>query len=133
MDPNSPIKDFMTAFPFTIEKNQTIHEARKLMVENRIRHLPVCEDKNIIGVISERDIYWVLGPHVKMKTENEIKVADIAHDDSYHVDWNTPIKDVVAEMGRRRVGSVFIMREEFIVGIFTTVDVCRCFSQQMVS
>ena len=77
MNPNSPIKDHMTAFPFTIDHNKTVHDARQLMIENRIRHLPVVEGKKITGVISERDIYWVLGPHVKMKVEEEIKISDV--------------------------------------------------------
>ena len=34
-------------------------EAKKLMIENQIRHLPVFSDENLVGIISMRDVFNV--------------------------------------------------------------------------
>ena len=34
-------------------------EAKKLMIENQIRHLPVFSDEHLVGIISMRDVFNV--------------------------------------------------------------------------
>jgi CBS domain-containing protein len=40
-----------------------------------------------------------------------------------------PLDEVVAEMGARKYGSAVVMQNDKVVGIFTTVDVCRAFAE----
>jgi len=42
--------------------------------------------------------------------------------DVISVDYKTPVKEVVKEMGRRRIGSVLVSRDGEIYGIFTERD-----------
>jgi CBS domain-containing protein len=49
-------RDIMTSNVHTIEADQTIETARALMTAHRVRHLPVMQGDQVIGVISTRDV-----------------------------------------------------------------------------
>jgi CBS domain-containing protein len=49
-------QDIMTSNVHTIEADQTIETARALMTAHRVRHLPVMQGDQVIGVISTRDV-----------------------------------------------------------------------------
>ncbi|RLI83194.1 MAG: histidine kinase [Archaeoglobales archaeon] len=51
-----------------------------------------------------------------------MKVGDAMVRDVISVDYRTPVKEVVKEMGRRRIGSVLVSRDGEIYGIFTERD-----------
>ena len=49
------VSEIMTSKVFTIHPDQTIEEAMDLMVKHHIRHLPVVDDAQVVGVISIMD------------------------------------------------------------------------------
>lgn len=56
------VRDVMTREVIAIRKQADIHEAAKLLSENRISGLPVVdEEDHVIGVISEADILFTAG------------------------------------------------------------------------
>jgi len=52
----TPVREIMTVEVITVSSQSTIEEAMALMTEKRIRHLPVTEGENIVGVISIGDL-----------------------------------------------------------------------------
>lgn len=50
------VHEIMTAAVHTTTPTQTVQECMKLMTEQRIRHLPVLNDGNLIGMISIGDL-----------------------------------------------------------------------------
>ena len=53
---DTPVKDIMTKNVLCIKPEQTIEEAMALMTDKRVRHLPVVENSNVIGIISIGDL-----------------------------------------------------------------------------
>ena len=53
---NIQVKDIMTRVLFTVHPDQTIEECMELMTNQRIRHIPVVLDDEILGVISIGDV-----------------------------------------------------------------------------
>ena len=51
-----PVRDIMTAEVVTIDQSRTIEDCMALVTHRRIRHLPVVEDGNLIGVVSIGDL-----------------------------------------------------------------------------
>ena len=49
------VSEIMTRDVLTIHPDQTVEEAMEIMGRRHIRHLPVVEDKHVIGVISIMD------------------------------------------------------------------------------
>ena len=50
------LRDVMTPNPLTIAAEDGILEAAKLMGTRRLRHLPVVEGGNLVGIVSIRDV-----------------------------------------------------------------------------
>jgi len=50
------VKDLMTSVVFTVTPEQSIEECMAAMTAKRIRHLPVFEDRRLIGVVSIGDV-----------------------------------------------------------------------------
>jgi len=53
---NTPVKDIMTTTILCTKPEQTIEEAMALMTDKRMRHLPVVENDNVLGIISIGDL-----------------------------------------------------------------------------
>jgi CBS domain-containing protein len=53
---DTPVKEIMTSQVVCVEPHQTIEDCMALMTQKRIRHLPVTENKRMIGIISIGDV-----------------------------------------------------------------------------
>ena len=53
---DTKISEIMTSDVITVEASQPLEECMSLMIEKNIRHLPVCEGKDLLGVVSVRDV-----------------------------------------------------------------------------
>jgi CBS domain-containing protein len=52
----STVADIMTSDVRTCEASSSLDDVRNTMTQGRFRHLPVCEDGNLVGVISIGDV-----------------------------------------------------------------------------
>jgi CBS domain-containing protein len=50
------IKDIMTSNVITLEASHPLEECMSLMIEKNFRHMPVCEGKELLGILSVRDV-----------------------------------------------------------------------------
>ena len=56
-DPETtPVQDVMTHDVLTCTPHTSISEARRIMRQKRVRHLPVCDDDRIVGMVSIGDL-----------------------------------------------------------------------------
>ena len=53
---STPVRDIMTAAVRTIEADDTVDDAMRLMTEHRIRHLPVLDGAQVVGIVSIGDL-----------------------------------------------------------------------------
>lgn len=53
---DTPVRDVMTKNVVYIDSGQSMVDCMEIMTEKRIRHLPVMENENLIGVISIGDV-----------------------------------------------------------------------------
>jgi CBS domain-containing protein len=51
-----PVSEIMTSVVSTCSKSDTVDSLTRLMTENRVRHVPVLEDGNLIGIVSIGDV-----------------------------------------------------------------------------
>ena len=122
-----PVKAVMTPFPYFVDVNASISTAKEMMQRHTIRHLPVTEDGELVGVVSDRDIRLVLDPSLEAPPEERC-VGDICIRDVYTVELLDPLDDVLREMARRHIGSALVVRQGKLAGIFTVTDACRLFA-----
>jgi CBS domain-containing protein len=53
---DTKISEIMTSNVITVDADQPLEECMSLMIDKNIRHLPVCEGKKLLGVLSVRDV-----------------------------------------------------------------------------
>ena len=58
-DGTAPVANWMTRNPDTIEPGDTTDHAASLMIHGGFRHLPVVEDRKVVGIVSIRDLMRV--------------------------------------------------------------------------
>jgi CBS domain-containing protein len=54
--PATAVREIMESNVTTVRPEQCVEECMALMTERRVRHLPVIEDKKIIGIVSIGDL-----------------------------------------------------------------------------
>lgn len=125
------VKAYMTPTPHTIGAEQTMERAHALMRQHRLRHLPVLSGGRLVGIVSDRDLHMVeTFPDVDPRS---VRVEEAMSQDVYTVTPDTPLEEVVHAMATHKYGSTLVVDHERVVGIFTTVDVCRAFSELLSS
>lgn len=120
------IQKYMSVDPVSIEADKAIVDAENLMKDHGIRHLPVMEGHEVVGILSDRDIK--LAKSI-VKAAEAIQIKHVCHSDVYSVDPDTPIDTVVETMAEHQYGSAIVIQNGRLVGIFTTVDACRTLAE----
>ena len=53
---DTPVRDIMTAAVITVQPETTVEKCMQIMTERRVRHLPVIEGGQVVGMISIGDL-----------------------------------------------------------------------------
>ena len=109
------IKSVMTPFPYSIETERTVGDARRMMNQHSVHHLPVMQDGKLIGVISERDVRF--GEDCSPENEaspspDQPHVKDVCEAKAYVVALNTPLDQVLLHMARTHTGAALVTKED---------------------
>jgi len=121
------IQKYMTTAPISIDRKETVANAHKVMRDNDIRHLPVVEDERLVGIVSQRDLHLI--ETLKDVDPQKVVVEDAMTTNPYTVSPDANLDEVVAEMAEQKYGSALVVQNHKVVGVFTTVDAMRAFSE----
>ncbi len=131
MDKSLQIQAVMTPFPHSVGLNQSVKVARQLMREHSIRHLPVQNGGQLVGVISDRDVNFAIAfEHVDPET---MLVSEAYTAEPYIIELTTPVYQVARRMADDHLGCALVTQRERLVGIFTAVDACRTLADLLLS
>lgn len=121
----------MTPFPYSVDAEASVEEAQEFMRQHRIRHMPVMDHGQLVGLISDRDIKLMLGPDFAYPDAKQLAVRDVMVKDAYVVDLDTRLDEVLHHMATHQLGSVIVTREGRLAGVFTVTDACRSFAEHL--
>ncbi len=128
----------MTENPITATELMPVDEAMSLLYELDVRHLPVVRDKELLGIISDRD----LQSFRPTGEGEEIEAAERAHDanvgslmntDPVRADPETSVRELTEMMLTNRVGAIPITDGDTgdLVGIVSYVDLLRVLQETL--
>ena len=125
------IGDVMTCHLWVIGEDAPLRQARSLMVEHDIHHLPVVRKGHCVGVLTDRDVKRALDPELGLPPEDELFVRDACVPDAYAVGPGVPLEGVLREMARRHIGSALVVESGRLLGLLTSSDACRVFADYL--
>lgn len=117
------MREVMTVCPHTIGSDQPLSRAHEVMREIGARHLPVLRSGRLVGVLSQRDLYFletIAGVDVEID-----RVADAMTSDVYTTGPDESVRDVARIMAQRKYGCAVVLDGDRILGIFTVTDALR--------
>ena len=117
------IKNLMSEDLITVDKDQNLTDALKLLRKHNVSRLPVTNNKELVGIISERDIANKLG---SSKYENmpasRLHVSSVMVKDVITVLQSMRLGEVAKLMLEKGIGSVPVMEDDNMVGIVSKAD-----------
>ena len=117
------IKNLMSEDLITIDKDQNLSDALKLLRKHNVSRLPVTNYKELVGIISERDIANKLGSSkYESMPASRLHISSVMVKDVFTVPETMQLADVAKLMLEKGIGSVPIMCEDKMVGIVSKAD-----------
>ena len=114
----------------SVEGDTGVLDALELMRHWGIRHLPVFENKELKGLLSERDVYRYLS----IKGRDNYPVTEVMSHSPYRVGMDEDLSEVLQEMVTRKIGCVIVeSRPNQLAGLFSTVDAMKLFVKMLSS
>jgi acetoin utilization protein AcuB len=110
----------MSHAPHTIGAKQPLSMAHHLMREHGIRHLPVLDMGQLVGIVSQRDLHFL--ETFRDVDPTLVSVDEAMTAETYAVTPRTTLHRAAAAMAERKIGSAVVIEEGRVVGMFTTVD-----------
>jgi acetoin utilization protein AcuB len=128
------VRDWMTASPLTAPSDMGMLQARQLMQEQRVRHLPVIEDGKLVGMVTDRDIRLNLPSPATSLSVWEVNyllarltVGEVMTKVVITVGANRNIVAAARLMLDHKIGALLVTDEGRFVGIITETDLLRAF------
>jgi acetoin utilization protein AcuB len=124
--PIPKVQAFMTTHPYSIGRDQPLARAHAVMREHCIRHLPVLDGGQLVGVLSDRDLHLI--ESLQDVDPNLLLVDEAMSTEVFSVSPDASLDEVADSMAEHKYGCAVVLQNHRVVGIFTTVDVCRALS-----
>jgi len=124
------IDEFMTLNPYTLRDTASLHDARKIMTERSIRHIPITDDNRyLLGLVTQRDVLAATAPESSQQTksaphegDDDIKLIDIMIRDVTVIHKTDSLRQAALYLQSHKYGCLPVLSDNCVVGIITDSD-----------
>lgn len=122
------IEDMMTRNPHTLLRSHSLSDAKHLMEEYDIRHIPVVDTENrLLGVVTQRDVLAAQESSLQKIPEDQSHTLTTPLDTAMRrnvmsVDPHAGLKESAVYMQKHKVGCLPVVINQELVGIITDSD-----------
>lgn len=133
------VSKYMTQKLITATPDMSVEQAFLLMRSHRVRHIPVVDAENLVGIISDRDLRrprWA--EHVDDWTayyqiDDSHTVADVMTRNPETVRASDPVLKAVKIFRERRYGALPVLnKDDGLVGILSAQDLLGALEEFLV-
>lgn len=110
------LKHAMTPFPYSVDIDARVADARDVLAAQQFHHLPVTADGKVIGMVDDRAL---------LLADTGDAVRDHLVSNTPVVAMELPLLDVLGLMQEHSVSAVVVTRHDHLAGVFTANDACR--------
>ena len=113
------VEDLMRSRVETITESGSAELALKRMHARRLRHLVVVRGREVVGIVSDRDIAGLLVGNLRIdRTIDQVMSRGVTV-----VSPESPVEAAAQMMRRRKVGALPVVKDGVLVGIVTVSDI----------
>jgi len=120
------IEAIMSTNLITVSPSATLAEARSLMHEHRIHHIPVMDDEQLAGLITLTNVLAATDSFLRDDGSrihaSEIGISDAMVTDVATVDVHASLRHAALFLEKHKIGCLPVMDDEKLVGIITDTD-----------
>ena len=128
------VKDFMTRKVVYISPNTTIAHAADMMREQKLHRLPVIENDQLVGLVTEGTIAEAspskatsLSIYEMNYLLNKTKVGDVMIRDVVTISQFASLEDATYLMLKNKIGILPVVDNEQLYGVITDRDIFKAF------
>jgi acetoin utilization protein AcuB len=132
------VQDIMQAELITILPETTLPEALRLVQRRGVRHLPVVENGNLVGIVSDRDLKRAMPSAATSLSAQElnylldrVKVGEFMTRGVITIAPMFPVEEAARIMVTEKISALPVTEGGRLVGIVTETDVLRLFAKAM--
>jgi len=126
------VMNWMSKTVVTVDVNDSMENAMKLLKEHDINMLPVMEKGKLVGVVTDRDVKrssasdaTTLEIHELLYLVSKIKVKDIMTKDPVTVPSDYTIEETAQVLLENNISGVPVVDKKRVVGTITQTDIFR--------
>jgi CBS domain-containing protein len=118
------IREIMTANPSTIEPNQSVVEAARVMKQEDAGVVPVTENGRLTGMVTDRDI--AIRVVAEGKDPQSTTVGEVASTNLVTLDPQQDLDEALRLMAQHQVRRLPVVEEDGrLVGVVAQADIAR--------
>jgi acetoin utilization protein AcuB len=132
------VRDVMQSKLVTIGPTTTLPQAMRLAAERRIRHLPVVDGGELVGIVSDRDLKQTMAsPATSLEAHelnyllNRLIVAEIMTRTVITIGPMFPVEEAARLMVQEKISALPVMDAAHLIGIVTETDLLELLVRAM--
>jgi CBS domain-containing protein len=122
------VRDAMTGDPRSIGASASVVDAARLMREQHIGSLPITEDEQLVGMITDRDITTRVV--AEAADPRSTSVGDVYSQDLISVEPDNDLEEALRLMARHQVRRLPVVENGRLVGIVAQADIALSENQK---
>lgn len=127
------VKNWMSKEPITVDLNDSMQHAAKLLKENNIRGLPVTKNGKLVGIVTDRDLKRAsasdantLDIHELLFLIEKIKIKEVMTKDPITIPSDYTIEEAAEVLLDNKFSRAPVLDNDgVLVGIITQTDIFR--------
>ena len=129
------VKERMSRHPITIRPDVSLHDALRVMRDEKVRRLPVVDKEGrLVGIVLEKDLLYAspspatsLSVHELNYLVSRITVESLMTRDVVTVSEETSLEEAARIMADHNISGLPVMRDGVLVGMITESDLFKVF------
>lgn len=115
------VRHRMTANPETVSPQDYIAKASEKMKAGKFRRLPVVQDGQLVGILTDRDTLRFIGSEERTRVDGAMTESPLT------ISPDTPMEEAIRLMKKHQISGLPVVEQGKVVGIVTTSDILQAF------
>ena len=132
------VKDWMSSAVITVKSSCTLPDAYWLMIENKIRRLPVVDEGTLVGIVTLEDLRhpnlpsiggFIAGLDIIQVNKNlsRLPVRQLMSQNPHTISADALLINAARSMLKHEISALPVLDGDKLVGIITESDIFRAF------